>query len=405
MIMISTRRTLVVLAAAAVASLLAACGQPRSSFSSEALAAEQTKAAATVTATAKSPEEKLLRVRNWPNYLPDGILEEFEKETGIKVEYRTFATNESLHSLLADNKSDDDIVVPGSAYASIQIQRGWLQPLDLSLLPNAKNLDPQIMKVLASADAGNAHLIPWAWGTTTVGINRTKVEQALGDTPIPENSWELVFNPRFTEKLKGCGIAMLDSPSEVVPAAAHYAGRSAYTNNPADHAAAAEIAEAVRSDIKRFGGNLIDNLASGKLCAALGRSGDFNQAAEKSRKTGSKDVIQALLPSTGALSFFDTMAIPVGAKHPKNAHTFINFMLRPEVAARMVNEMGYSTGNIAAKALANERIAANPTIFMGKEDIAKLVAPGTFTNQGRVSMITQYLSFAYGIRDTTKLVQ
>ncbi len=389
------------LAALATTAFLSACGkQPPSAPSASA----EPKPIG-IASAAKEPEPKLLRIRNWPDYIPDGLLADFEKETGIKVEYRTFQTNESLHSLLADGQTDDDIVVPSSTYAAIQIQRGWLQPLDPALLPNVKNLDPDIMKALASADSGNAHLIPWAWGLTTVGINRTKVQEALGDMPIPENSWELIFNPQYTAKLKACGIAMLDSPSEVIPAAVHYIGRPAYTNNPADHVAAAAVIDAVRGDIKRFSSTLIDDMASGKICAALGWSGDFNQAAEKAREARSKDVIESLLPSTGAMSFFDTMAIPKGARHPQNAHTFINFMLRPEIAARMINEIGYPTGNMAARKLVNEDVAANATIFVSKEDVAKMVPPGAFTNQGRASMITQYLGFAYGIRDAAKVAQ
>lgn len=389
------------LTAIATAALLAGCGKQPPVKQSDAGSANASGPTGSAPKN-KGPEEKILRMRNWPDYLPEGILADFEKETGIKVEYKTFASNESLHAMLSDSALNDDIVVPGSNYAATQIANGWLRPLDLALIPNAKNLDPRIMKVLARADIGNVHLVPWAWGMVTVGINRTKVQAALGDTPIPANSWELLFNPKYTAKLKSCGIAFLDSPSEVIPAAAHYAGKTAYSSDPADHEAAAQVISAVRGDIKRFSSTLIEDLANGKVCATLGWSGDINQAADEARQAGSTDVIEALLPSTGAMSFFDTMAIPRTAAHPKNAHAFINFMLRPDNAARMVTEVGYPTGNIAAQALVDKSVASNPSIFVSKENIDKLVAPSPYTTKGRASMIAQYMSVAYGYQVLSK---
>lgn len=383
--------------AAALVALLAGCGKQAQMMQNSSAAGAVT-SSSTPTAVA---EGKILKVSNWPDYLPEGILADFEKETGIKVVYKTFSSNEGLHRMLSHSAMDADIVVPGSNYAAIQIGQGLLRPLDRTLIPNTKNLDPSIMKLLSSADASNAHLIPWAWGLTTVGINRTKVQAALGDLPFPDNSWDLVFNPKYTAKLKTCGIVYLDSPGDVIPAAAHYAGMPAYSNSSADHEAAAQVIRSVRGDIRRFSSDLIGDIAAGKICAALGWSGDFNQAADQARKAGSTDVIEALLPSTGALSFFDTMAIPKTAKHPNNAHAFINFMLRPENAARMVTDVGYPTGNMSVRDLVSKDIANNQTIFVSEQDIAKLLPPGPSTNIGRASMIAQYMAVAYGLPTNT----
>ena len=184
-------------------------------------------------ATPVNTEEKLLNIYNWPNYVPEGMIAAFEKETGIKVNYDTFKTDETLEAKLVAGNTGYDIVVPSSVFAKTQIEAQQLQPLDKSKIPNLVNLDPAIMKVLTRADPGNKYLVPWAWGFTTVGINKTKADKALVGLPMPDNAWVLVFNPKYTEKLKSCGIAYLDSPSEVMPVALHYIGKDAWHPNNA----------------------------------------------------------------------------------------------------------------------------------------------------------------------------
>ncbi|MCB2043713.1 MAG: extracellular solute-binding protein, partial [Rhodoferax sp.] len=327
--------------------MLAACGKKE-----EAPApAPAPVAAAPAAAPAPPPEpeeEKVLNIYNWPDYIPEGMIAAFEKESGIKVNYDTFETNEALHAKLVAGNSGYDIVVPGTVFAKPQIEGGLMQPLDKSQIPNLANLDPAILKTLTKADPDNKHLVPWAWGFTTVGINKTKAEKALGKMPMPENAWDLVFDPKYTSKLKSCGIAYLDSPTEIIPVALHYIGKDAYSNDPADYAAAAEMLAKVRKDVRLFSSTMIDDISSGKACVAIGWSGDINIAAERAKENKSKDVIEAMLPSTGALIFFDTMGITKDAKHPKNAHAFIDFYLRAENAAAMANEMTYPTGNLAA---------------------------------------------------------
>ncbi len=341
-------------------------------------------------------EEKLLNIYNWPDYIPEGMIAAFEKESGIKVNYDTFETNEALHAKLVAGNSGYDIVVPGSVFAKPQIEGGLLQPLDKSKIPNLANLDPAIMAKLVKADPGNQYLVPWAWGFTTVGINRTKVEKALGKMPMPENAWDLVFDPKYTGKLKSCGIAYLDSPTEIIPAALHYIGKDAYSNDPADYQAASAMLAKVRKDIRLFSATMIDDIASGKACAAIGWSGDINIAADRAKENGSKDVIESLLPSTGALIFFDTMALTKDAKHPNNAHAFIDFYLRPENAVRMSNEMNYPTANKAAVDKVKPEIAGNKTIFVEADYFEKMVAPSSFSNEAREALANAYTSFKKG---------
>lgn len=377
------QKRVLLLATVAVAAL-AACGKKEEPVA-------QAPAAAPVAA-----EEKVLNIYNWPDYIPEGMIAAFEQETGIKVNYDTFETNEALHAKLVAGNTGYDIVVPGAVFAKPQIEGGLLQPLDKSKLPSLANLDPDVMKILDKADPGNKHLVPWGWSFTTVGINKTKVEKALGKTPMPENAWDLVFKPEYTAKLKSCGIAYLDSPTEILPAALHYIGKDAYSNDAADYKAATEMLGKVRKDIRLFSATMIDDIAGGKACAVVGWAGDINIAAARAKENGSTDVIEALLPSTGALSFFDTIALTKDAKHPDNAHKFIEFYLRPENAAKMANEMNYNTGNKAAIGKVDPAIAGNKTIFVESAYLAKMVPPSSFSNEAREAMANAYNAFKQG---------
>ncbi len=371
---------------------LAACGKKE-----EAPAAAP--AAAPVASAPAAPvntEEKVLNIYNWPDYVPEGMIAAFEKESGIKVNYDTFETNEALQAKLVAGNTGYDIVVPGTVFAKGQIEGGLLQPLDKAKSPNLANLDPAIMATLTKADPENKHLVPWAWGFTTVGINKTKVTKALGSMPMPENAWDLVFDPKYTAKLKSCGIAYLDSPTEIMPVALHYVGKDAYSNNPEDYKLASAMLAKVRKDVRLFSSTMIDDIAGGKACVAVGWSGDINIAAGRAKENGSKDEIESLLPSTGALIFFDTMAITKDAKHPNNAAAFIDFYLRAENAALMSNEMSYPTGNKAAIEKIKPEIAGNKTIFVESEYFSKMIPPSSFSNEAREALATAYNAFKKG---------
>ena len=372
--------------------VLAGCGKKE-----EPVAVAPAPVASAPAAAAVNTEEKVLNIYNWADYIPEGMIASFEKETGIKVNYDTFETNEALHAKLVAGNSGYDIVVPGSVFAKPQIEGGLLQALDKAQVKNLSNLDPAIMATLAAkTDPGNKHLVPWAWGFTTVGINKTKVAKVLGKTPMPENAWDLVFKPEYTSKLKSCGIAYLDSPTEIIPVALHYIGKDAYSNDAADYKLATEMLAKVRKDVRIFSSTMIDDVASGKACVAIGWSGDMNIAAARAKENKSKDEIEALLPSTGALIFFDTMAITKDAKHPNNAHAFIDFYLRAENAARMSNEMNYPTANKAGVPLVKPEIAGNKTIFVEADYFAKMIPPSSFSNEAREAMANAYNSFKKG---------
>ncbi len=378
---------------------LAACGKKEEAApvaaSKPVAAASPTPAAAPASAPVNT-EEKILNIYNWPDYIAKDMVANFEKESGIKVNYQTFENNEALQAKLVAGNSGYDLVVPGAVFAKSQIEGGLLMKLDKSKVTNYGNLDPDIMAKLNVVDPGNAYLIPWAWSYTTVGINKARVAKALGATPIPENAWELVFNPVYTDKLKSCGIAFLDSPTEVIPPAMHYLGKNPYSSDPADHKAAGEMLAKVRPHVRLFSSTMIDDLAGGKACVALGWAGDMNIARARAIENKNGNDIQVLLPSTGGLAFFDNLAIPKDAKRPNNALAFINYFLKPEVAASLTNELSYATANKASTAHIKPEIVNDKTVFLDADNLKKLVPPSSFTNEGRESMSSVFTLFKKG---------
>ena len=372
---------------------LVACGKKEEAPVAVAAPAPVASAPAVVANT----EEKVLNIYNWPDYIAKDMVANFEKDSGIKVNYQTFENNEALQAKLVAGNSGYDIVVPGAVFAKPQIDAGLLQKLDKTKLGNIGNLDSSIMgKLGAVIDPGNAYLVPWAWSFTTVGINKAKVAKALGSTPMPANAWELVFNPLYTAKLKSCGIAYLDSPTEVIPPAMHYLGKNAYSNDPADHKAAAAMLAKVRPHIRLFSSTMIDDLAGGKACVALGWAGDINIARGRAIENKNGNEVEALLPSTGGLIFFDNLAIPKDAKHPNNAHVFINYFLKPEVSASLTNELGYATANKASLASVKPETAKDQAVFPDAANLEKMVSPASFTNEARQSMSDLFTLFKKG---------
>jgi putrescine transport system substrate-binding protein len=343
-------------------------------------------------------EEPVLNIYNWSDYIAPDTLANFEKETGIKVRYDNFDNNEIVHAKLVAGKTGYDIVVPSSNWAKLQADGGLLQKLDKSKLPNLKNLDPAVQAQLAQLDPGNEYMVDWLWGYTTVGINVDKVKAALGDLPMPDNAWDLLFKPEYISKLKSCGVSMLDSASEVVPAALHYLGKPAYSKNSGDYAQAAAVLKSIRPYVTLFSSSgYINDMANGSICVALGWSGDINIANQRAidGKTGQK--LQALIPKTGGVLFFDVMVIPADAPHPGNAYKFIDYILRPEVHASITNKVFYANPNLASRAFVKPQVANNPTVFLSEADMKRMAAPDSLSNDLRRLMTRTFTSFKTGI--------
>ena len=345
-------------------------------------------------ADAAAPEAKVLNIYNWSDYIAEDTIKNFEKETGIKVNYDNYDSNEILHTKLVAGKTGYDIVVPGAHFAKQQIEAKLFRKLDRSLLTNWGNLDPAILEQMAKVDPGNQYLVDWLWGYVTVGINVNKVKKALGDMPMPPNPWSLVFDPKYAAKLKSCGVNFLDSASEVLPVAMLHVGKPAFSRTASDYPAAGEMLKKVRPYVTRFSSSgYIDELAGGALCVVMGYSGDINIARARAIQAKNGQVIEALVPPSGSTLFFDTMAIPADAAHPKNAHLFINYIMRPEVHASLTNKVFYANPNKASLKFVAKDVAENKSIFLSAKDLAGMTAPDSLPQDIRRVQTRTFTNF------------
>jgi putrescine transport system substrate-binding protein len=343
-------------------------------------------------------EDKVLNIYNWSDYIGDDTIKNFEKETGIKVHYDTFDSNETLHAKLVAGRTGYDIVVPSSNWAKIQLEGGLFMRLDKSKITTYGNLDPYVMKNLATMDPGNQYLVPWMWGITTVGINVDKVKAALGNLPMPDNAWDLLFKPEYISKLKSCGVSMLDSGDEVFPAAMRYLGKPAYSIHPADYQDAARLLAKIRPYVTLFSSSgYINDLASGALCVSLGWNGDMSIAQRRAKEAKNGVNIQVLLPKTGAILFFDTMAIPVDAPHPENAYKWMSYIYRPDVNAGLANKVFYANPVPSAAKYIKPEVLANKAVFMKQGDLARMVPPNSVPIDIRRLRTRLYTTFKTGL--------
>jgi putrescine transport system substrate-binding protein len=254
------------------------------------------------------------------------------------------------------------------------------------------------MKQLATMDAGNQHIAPWMWGITTIGINEGKLKAALGNLPMPDNAWDLLFKPEYAAKAKSCGISVLDSGDEVFPAALRYLGKPPYSKSPADYQAASQLLASIRPNISLFSSSgYINNLASGSLCLVLGWNGDISIAAARAKEAKNGNNVRVLLPKTGAVMFFDTMAIPVDAKHVDNAYKFISYIYRPEVNAEIVNKVLYANPVPASAKSITPEVRDNKTVFMSPEDLGHMVSPEAVSSDIRRLRTRLYTTFKTGL--------
>lgn len=320
---------------------------------------------------ASAETDKVLNVFNWAEYIGENTVKEFEAETGIKVRYDNFDSNETLLAKMIAGRTGYDIVVPSSDFGRIMIEGGVVQKIDRKALSNWGNLDPAVLHLMSKLDPGNQYMVPWLGSTVSVGYNVDKVKAALAGMPLPANPFDLVFNPAYTSKLKKCGISFLDTASDVFPSALMYLGRKAYSNNVADYNEAFDLLQKVRPDISLFSYNgYISDLASGNICVALGYGGDFNNARRQAKAMGRGVQIDAPLPENGVQFGFESMMIPSDAPHPENALLWINFILRAKVQAEITNKVMFTSPNLAARQFINPDVLSNTIAFPPADYIA-----------------------------------
>ena len=324
----------------------------------------------------QSRGDRIVYVYNWSDYIEPSVLDDFTKATGIKVQYDTFDSNDTLETKLMAGKSGYDVVVPTAYFLERQIKAGLFQKLDKSKLPNLVNAWPEIMNRLAGYDPGNQYAVNYMWGTTGIGYNVKKAREILGsdaDVTAAMSSWDLIFKAGSLERFKGCGVHMLDSPDDVMPAALNYLGLPPNSKQPADLEKAGELMMKIRPNVRKFhSSEYLNALASGEICLVLGWSGDVKQAQKRAAEAKSNVEIAYAVPNGGAQMWFDNLAIPKDAKNVAEAHAFIDYLMRPEVAAKNSNALSYANGNLASQKFIDKAVLDDRAVFPTEETMKSL---------------------------------
>ncbi|WP_240905579.1 polyamine ABC transporter substrate-binding protein [Thiorhodococcus mannitoliphagus] len=320
--------------------------------------------------------EEQVHLYNWSDYFAEDTLPNFQARTGIRPVLDVYDANEVLEAKLFAGGSGYDVIFPTARpFAARHIKAGLYQPLDKSKLPGLERLDPEIMASLASIDPGNQYLVPYMWGTSGLGLNVEKVKAALG-AEAKLDTWALIFDPEQAAKLKDCGIALLDDPTEVFSAALAYLGKDPNSLDKADLDAAAAVIKGVHANIRYFhSSQYISDLANGELCVAHGYSGDVLQAQERAEEADKGIEIAYRIPREGAALWTDVMAIPKDAPHPDAAHAFIAYLLDPQVIADISDYVFYANPNLAATPLIEAELREDPEIYPPPEVKARLFVP------------------------------
>ncbi|HWL79882.1 MAG TPA: polyamine ABC transporter substrate-binding protein [Roseomonas sp.] len=317
-------------------------------------------------------EEAVLNVYNWSDYIDPAALERFQKETGIQVRYDVFDSVETLEGKLSAGRSGYDVIVPTSEPTFSRLVRaGALKPLDRTKIPNWGNQDPTLLRQVESSDPGNQHGAIYLYGTVGLGIRADKVRELLPDTPL--DSLDLLLKPENAKRLASCGIAVMDSATDVLPSVLHWLGRSPDSSDSADLQAAGEALQAIRPHIRAIiaSGNILDALATGEYCVAMTYSGDVIQAKARADEAKQGVQLRYVLPKKGAQLWFDMLAIPTDAPHPEAAHRFINFLLQPEVMGGITNAVHYPNAIPAATPMVDAAVREDPNVYPTPEMLAR----------------------------------
>jgi putrescine transport system substrate-binding protein len=321
-------------------------------------------------------QQRVVNVYNWSDYIDPQVLTDFTKETGIKVQYDTFDANETLETKLLAGKSGYDVVVPTAYFLERQIKAGVFQKLDKSKLPHLANAWPEVTKRLAAYDPGNQYAVNYMWGTTGIGYNVKAVEQRLGKGARID-SWDVVFKPEMLAKFKDCGVHMLDSADDIMPAALQYLHLDPNSVKPADLEKATALLMKIRSSVRKFhSSEYLNALASGEICLVVGWSGDIKQAQKRAAEARNGVEIGYAIPKEGAQMWFDNLAIPKDAPHTAEAYAFIDYLLRPEVAAKNSSMVSYANGNLASQKFVDKAVLDDKSVYPDAATMAKLYTVG-----------------------------
>ncbi|SFK40523.1 polyamine ABC transporter substrate-binding protein [Succinivibrio dextrinosolvens] len=306
-----------------------------------------------------------VNVWNWSDYIGETTVADFEKATGLKTNYALFDSNEMVEARLLSGKSGFDAVMMTSYYVPRLAKAGALQKIDKSKIPNWKNLDPVRMEALAKIDPDNQYAYPYTEISVGIGYNKQKLAEVFGKD-FKLDSWDVLFNPENSKKLKQCGIAIIDSPIEIISTAMHVLGKTPNSENASDYDEALKVLTSLAANVSYFhSSRYINDLASGEICVAVGYSGDVLQATERAK--ANKINIEYVIPKEGSVFWFDCWTIAANADHYDAAHKWFNYLLDPKVATTVANDMRYMMPVTDAIKGLDDVLKANPSLNIPEE--------------------------------------
>ena len=313
--------------------------------------------------------QETLHIYNWSEYIDPTILVDFTAETGIEVEYDTYVDSETTETQLIIGGSGYDLVVVSSEYLQRLIDLKAVRPLEQERLTNRHYLMPEIMERIEVLDPGSRYSVPYLWGTTGIGYNVDAIQERMPNAPL--DSWAMIFDPAIVSQFSDCGVAISDSPEEVMGIALNYLGHDPNSKVPAEISAAQQLIGAIAPHLRIFASDQMPALSSGDLCLTLNWSGDVLGAMDEA--ADDVDLVYAI-PHEGAPIWFDMFVVPTDARNGVAAHAFINFILRPEIVARATNEVWYPNPNAAATALVDPEILSDPAVYPSADVMQNLFA-------------------------------
>jgi putrescine transport system substrate-binding protein len=323
---------------------------------------------------APAPEEQVLNIYNWADYVGYDTIAEFERKTHIKVVYELYDSNQILEAKMLAGRSGYDIVSTTTAFYSRQIKAGAYLPLDRSKLPNWKNLDPAVLAVQAQADPGNRYAVPYLHAMNGFVYNVDLVKARMPDAPT--DSLAMIFDPRVIARFADCGVTFLDSPEDVIQLALAYLHLDPNSRRVEDLHAAENLVMAVRPYIRTFDSNdYWHQLASKEICLAIAWSSDYSVAQARAREDGTGAHLAFTLPKEGSNITYNAFLIPASAPHPQAAHKFLNFILEPRVIAEITNDIHYGNDNAAARPFVKSEILGDPAVYPPPDLRARLYLP------------------------------
>lgn len=319
-------------------------------------------------------EDAVLNVYNWADYIGETTIDDFQKESGIAVTYDTYSSAEEMQAKMLAGSTGYDVVDMAGLTLPNFIKANVYEKLDKSKLPGWKNLDPEVLRILAGWDPGNDYGIPYFWGSVGMTYNVDMVKERIPDANM--DSLDLLFKPEFAAKLADCGISVLDSPTDIMLMALKYIGKDGDTTNTKDYDAVVEAFKPVRQYIRTFDNtNYLNAIPNKELCVINNWSGDYSTAKARAKEAGVDINLGYFVPKTGAPAWVDMMCIPADAPRKDNAHAFINFLMDPKVIAKCTNFTNYANANLASKAFIDPAVLASPAVYPNATVLSRLYAP------------------------------